>query len=238
LISEKAAIFHVYRCAKLSITETPDNVLSFPEVTSPPVTNLPKLANKEVIVSEITEDIDQDKVGLEEHQGPKEIENIAVIEEVSELHSEAIVEAPVEIQETEDIDEDSNYDNLLGIMTEIIQIVERVSALVSKEANFTSAFRAGLLKVTTEYPVFDPFTDDFSYQEGKISLAAKIAPEVLIDGLTKVLKHTLDEMASNSPNSQVKERIAGALLRLEQLKQQEFESLGVSSALAEIIRMD
>lgn len=60
----------------------------------------------------------------------------------------------------------------------------------------------------------------------------------MIKGLTKVLKFTLDEMVAVSPNTQLRERIAGALLRLEQLKQEEFESLGISPALAEIITID
>lgn len=239
LISEKAAIFHVYRCAKLSVTETPDNVLSFPEVINPPVTNLSKIANEELLVTEDTEV--QDKVeeveNLDQESKPLSVVE-PVIEEVEEVVVEQAVEASLEVKESENLDEENRYNNLIGIMTEIIQIVEKGSALVSKEANFASAFRAGLLKVTTEYPVFDPFTDDFSYQDGKINFATKISSEVLVNGLTKALKHTLDEMVNSSPNVQLRERIAGALLRLEELKQQEFESLGISTALAEIIRMD
>ncbi|KAF0248029.1 MAG: hypothetical protein FD167_2571 [bacterium] len=251
LLSEKIAVFHVYRCSKINTDTEADNVLSFPEITQTPIAKFsqkvtndePKLlAQRQVI--QASEPSKKEIVEIADLVSETNVESVDIAKALPEpkiLLAEPLEEVAVseeKIQELTPIDEDKDYQILVGIMTEIIQIVERVSLLVSKEANFTTAFRAGLLEVTQEYPVFDPFAEDFSYQDGKIRLTSLIPKEVLINGLTKVLKYTLDELVRMSPTSQLRERIAGALLRLEQLKQSEFEFFSISSALAEIITID
>lgn len=262
LLLEKAAVFHVYRCAKIiTDTESANNVLSFPETAPSSIAKLsPKVLTEEPnliesedieVTNNAQEEVEEEVEEVVEEAEIKDSEEITDVEEFSnsplEIEPSEVVEPIVEQKkvleepkkiEIEPIDEDKDYQTLVGIMTEIIQIVERVSLLVSKEANFATAFRAGLLKVTEQYPVYDPFAEDFSYQDGKISLATTISKEVLINGLTKALKYTLDELVRMSPNSQLRERIAGALLRLEELKQAEFEFFSISSALAEIITID
>ena len=251
VVSEKVAVFHVYRCSKIINDTEANNVLSFPEASPTPIVKLlPKITTDETgllaqrQVSEASEPSEEEIEEITDSQEEINVEDVYIqktLPEPKTLLVEPLEEMAVseeKAQELTPIDEDKDYQILVGIMTEIIQIVERVSLLVSKEANFTIAFRAGLLRVTQEYPVFDPFAEDFSYQDGKIHLTSLIPKEVLISGLTKVLKYTLDELVRMSPTSQLRERIAGALLRLEQLKQSEFEFFSISSALAEIITID
>jgi hypothetical protein len=229
LLTEQSALFNVYRCKKiLFLGQTAANVVSFPDITH--------TADLSVVTAQ-TEIVEENDSSLVEVQ---EIEkNLSSTEEVEYIsNGEASNDNIADVSSLTGDEQANSYQKLIDIMTEIIQIVEKVSALVSREANFAVAFRAGLLKVTEQYPVFDPFAEDFSYQNGKIRLATEIPVESLIKGLTKVLKFTLDEMVAVSPNTQLRERIAGALLRLEQLKQEEFESLGISPALAEIITID
>ncbi|MBI4850662.1 MAG: hypothetical protein HY819_02430 [Acidobacteria bacterium] len=260
LVLEKSATFHVYRCAKIVINPQSDNVLSFPEVSST-ITKLSPKINEEPLVQidqkEIVEivEITSKEVGIAESVEvagvAQTLEPTELEEEIKEVESQDVNETPSEkelpVDNKEDLSQkkseelspiDEDYQTILGIMTEIIQIVERVSLLVSKEANFPVAFRSGLLKITEEYPVFDPFAEDFSYQDGKIHLTTLIPKALLINGLTKALKYTLDELVRMSPNSQLRERIIGALLRLEQLKQREFEVFSISSALAELITIE
>lgn len=229
LLTEQSALFNVYRCKKiLFLGQAAANVVSFPDITH--TTDLSIVTAQ----PEIVEENDSSLVEAEEIEN-----NLSSTEEVEYISNDEVANNNIADVSSLNGDEQANsYQKLIDIMTEIIQIVEKVSALVSREANFAVAFRAGLLKVTEQYPVFDPFAEDFSYQNGKIRLATEIPVESLIKGLTKALKHTLDEMVAVSPNTQLRERIAGALLRLEQLKQEEFESLGISPALAEIITID
>ncbi len=231
LLTEQSALFNVYRCRKiLFLGQAAANVVSFPDVNTTHTADLSIVASQE----EIIEENDSSLVEVEE------VENtLSPDEQVESVNDdESVNDEVLNINNLNNDEEASNYQKLIDIMTEIIQIVEKVSVLVSREANFAVAFRAGLLKVTEQYPVFDPFAEDFSYQNGKIRLATEIPVESLIKGLTKALKYTLDEMVAASPNTQLRERIAGALLRLEQLKQEEFENLGISPALAEIITID
>jgi len=229
LLTEQSALFNVYRCKKiLFLGQAAANVVSFPDITH--------TADLSIVTAqtEIVEENDSSLVEIEEVANalpPNE-----QVESVS--NDENLSDEALNINNLSKDKEANNYQKLIDIMTEIIQIVEKVSVLVSREANFAVAFRAGLLKVTEQYPVFDPFAEDFSYQNGKIRLATEIPVESLIKGLAKALKYTLDEMVAVSPNTQLRERIAGALLRLEQLKQEEFENLGISPALAEIITID
>jgi hypothetical protein len=256
LLTEKTATFHVYRCKIIVNQEISDNVLSFPEVIPTPVTKLSQklhedepqaldpqgqVSLEETLDQKVEETLDQNTE--EEHldQVLEVQDNQTKVEETISEFKEVAPQIDDKIDRVDDltpIDDDREDKILLGIMEEIIQIVEKVSILVSKDTNFAVAFRGGLLKVTPEYPVFDPFVEDFSYQDGKIALATPLPKEVLINGLMKALKYTLDELVRTSSNSQLRETIVGALLRLEELKQQEFESFSISSALAELIRID
>lgn len=127
---------------------------------------------------------------------------------------------------------------LLDLISEVIQIIERASILVIKNSNFMMAFRAGLLKVSAQYPCFDPFDAEVQYQDGRLSCNAEITSSELIDGVVQALNYALMEMIKLSPNAPLRQVIMDALSRLQNLRQAEFAELDLAPALTKIVALD
>lgn len=140
---------------------------------------------------------------------------------------------------TEELNNYVAIDNkLLDLISEVIQIIERASILVIKNSNFMMAFRAGLLKVSEQYPCFDPFDAEVQYQDGRISCDAEITTTELIDGIVQALNYALIEMIKLSPNAPLRQVITDALSRLQNLRQAEFAEFDLAPALTKIVALD
>jgi hypothetical protein len=160
----------------------------------------------------------------------------------AELESDTVTDEAVQDEETQaeaapssEADYRDDYESLIALMGEVTQVVELAAARLVKDGNFEVALRAGLLEVTDDYPFFDPFAQEFEYQDGKIRFSAAPPPADFVFGLTRALKRAVRELERLVPTIGLRQVIADALGRLEQIRQDDFARFDLSPALAEIV---
>ncbi|MEW6733574.1 MAG: hypothetical protein AB1489_19755 [Acidobacteriota bacterium] len=208
LVTEYNAIYHVYRCASSSLL-APALAGALNNVISFPEPALPPFPND-------------------------------LAEVASEATLPPLVSEPAsdELAELDEAEYQAQYQRLVALMSEIIQVVERAATRLTKEESFAVALRAGLLAVAERYPFFDPFAAEFEYLDGKIKFSVTPPPADFVIGLTQALKHTLRELARMVPTVELRTIVADALIRLQQMRQAEYEHFSLAPALAELVAVD
>lgn len=215
LTAEHNAVFDVFRCVQPQASMAAmagANVIAFPE---PPPS---------VPMHEVSEPLAMEQPDNETETEPEPSELTVALTESPELD--------------QDEDDATLHDRLIAVLGEIVQVIERSTQRVAREANFAVALRAGLLSVTGQYPFFDPFAAEFEYQNGKIRFTAEASAQELVTGLSQALRHALRELVRMAPTTQLRQVVANALMRLEQLRKAEFERFNLAPAVTEIVAID
>jgi hypothetical protein len=220
LVSEQEALFHVYRCSNSPVSAVAlaaegrqANVIAFPEPISVPVDDA-------ILDAELEDETVTDEIPDADIDASEPVNN----------------EAEIVVDFT--VDYTAEYEILIALMGEVTQVVERAVTRLAREGNFAAALRSGLLEVTDEYPYFDPFAAEFEYRDGKIRLSAVPPPADFIAGLTRALKGAVRELERMVPAVGLRQVIADALSKLQQLRSNEFARFDLSPALAEIVAAD
>jgi hypothetical protein len=231
MLTEHVAKFSVYRCADPAAATA--NLISFPDnrkVSETPLINSVVLSDPETFVNtEIT-------IAKEEEVDNSQETPVTVVPPIAD--QEAASNTEVTTNTAPPAEEDARFQEkftqLLQLLGELVETVEKSSLGVIKEGNFTIALRAGLLQVTPQYPFFDPFAEEFQYQAGKITFVAAAAPIDLVEGLAQALRCTLLELTRSVPKMALRQAVEAGLARLLQQRQTEFDYFGVTAILSEI----
>jgi hypothetical protein len=250
MLMEQVAQFSVYRCADPRAINT--NLISFPDnrkaLDSPVISSvvLPETsAEVELTTTTLTTEVAAlltadaiDPIVDSVSESVPLSSDLADLPVVAIAEPTAVVASLPEPSAAELSEEDARFQEkftqLLQLLGELVETVEKSSLTVIKEGNFTIALRAGLLQVTPQYPFFDPFTEEFQYQAGKITFVAAAAPIDLVEGLAQALRCTLLELTRSVARTALRQAVEEGLRQLLHQRQAEFDHFGVTDILSEI----
>lgn len=229
MVEKTPATFHVFKCAPIDIAQASANVIAFPE----PAT---KTAAEGTLQLEQVDDIVPEPIVDDISISPRTNEKKSVENNV-EKQDYSLSDA--EFASTSSPDESdkeflAKYQELVHLMGEVTQVVETAVTRVTKEGNFSGALRAGLLAVADHYPFFDPFADEFEYENGKIRFSAAPPPDEFIKGLLLALNKAVREF-ERSTSADVKRVLKEALERLRTVKKRDLEEFGLSNRVLDIV---
>lgn len=231
MVDKTPATFHVFKCVPVDIAQASANVIAFPEPTAKPEVAVSLRVEHPVddIVPEPI--VDEISISPDSDTNKKSVENNIEKQDYSLSNTEvAGTSSP------EEFDEEflAKYEELVCLMGEVTQIVETTAMRVAKEGNFSVALRAGLLAVADHYPFFDPFADEFEYENGKIRFSATPSPDEFIKGLLLALNKAVREF-ERATSANVKRVLKEALERLCTIKQRDLEEFGLINRILDIV---
>lgn len=229
MVDKTPATFHVFKCVPVNI-EASANVIAFPEAkTSVEIHAQVEHQVDDIVPEPIVDDI---SVSPDSNASEKKsVENNVEKQDYS-LSDEEVAST----NSPDELDEEflAKYEELVRLMGEVTQVVETTAMRVAKEGNFSVALRAGLLAVADHYPFFDPFADEFEYQNGKIRFSVTPPPDEFIRGLLLALNRAVREF-ERATSADVKKVLREALERLRSIKQEDLEEFGLINRILDIV---
>ena len=181
-----------------------------------------------------------------ENVPPGEHETELVAEPVVENKNENIIKAEEKSYQEEEVktseeaidDIEEEYTELgtngrgdvLSILQEVISKTEKFVDGFSQEGIFLRAFKRALIEKSDLYPFLDPFTDQFDYRQGEITLDEEIELDHFATGIADCFNLTLSHLKKEFPkNMNLSPNIKAELESKLKLYQDAMKRSGVQS---------
>jgi hypothetical protein len=118
---------------------------------------------------------------------------------------------PIEAEEIKEGIEESNeghegfntngHKHALSVLREIIAKIEKIVDGFSQEGIFLRAFKRALIEKSDQYPFLDPFTEQFDYRQGELTLDEDIELEHFAAGFADCFNLTLSHLKKEFPKN-------------------------------------
>jgi hypothetical protein len=92
---------------------------------------------------------------------------------------------------------------ILLILQEILSKAEKLVDEISQKGKFLGAFKKSLLEKVDVYPFLDPFSGEFSYQDGTILFTGEVPRRDLIHGIGESLRAALSDLEEELPKNKM-----------------------------------
>jgi hypothetical protein len=158
----------------------------------------------EFVVGRVVKDNDENIIKAEEPSYQEEGE-----EKEKEKETEIEVGTEVETREEtiDDVEEHhtevgpNGRGDVLGKLQEVITRAERFVDGFSQQGIFLRAFKRALIEKSDLYPFLDPFTDQFDYRQGEITLDEEVELAHFATGIADCFNLTLSHLKKEFPKN-------------------------------------
>jgi hypothetical protein len=134
--------------------------------------------DKDEYVKKIEEEISQEPIQSEEIKGS--------IKESNEAHEEFNA---------------NGHKHALSVLQEIIAKIEKFVDGFSQEGIFLRAFKRALIEKSDQYPFLDPFTEQFEYRQGELTLDEDVELENFAAGIADCFNLTFSHLKKEFPKN-------------------------------------
>jgi hypothetical protein len=127
----------------------------------------------------------------------------------------------------------ADWQTLLNLTAELLRTVD--NALANADLDFTAAFQKACTEIASDYPFFDPRSNTFSYNSGKVKITEQVSPKLFVAGINSSLRRIFDKLAANKKFAVIHRYTVQKLAALIQNRKPLYDKYFITPQLEKII---
>ncbi len=129
---------------------------------------------------------------------------------------------------------ENDWRELLALSQVVLQIFDK--NLAQAQLDFSPAFRKSRTEIAQDYTFFNPANLIFDYQNGKISMAEQVNPQLFIAGLCEALSRISEKLTANPRFAPTQQNIIQNLSGFINHNKKVFDKFNATSHFSKLLR--